>query len=220
MPARKQPRRLARELALLSLSQLKGLSDSPEAIDLNALLLASVRTLTAEAHEALETASAELTRSSDRLLQSETRAPNLAGSKAMIKEAMELTQTAINRVGTAIELPEMVQLANQQEVREYALELIGTVHRRRAEIERVLEAGLVDWQLSRIPRIDRDILQMAVAEILFLEIPAKVAINEAVELGKQYSDDAGFRFINGVLRRVTDSLKGTVQISSQPTIQP
>jgi N utilization substance protein B len=214
MLPRKQPRHLARELALLSLSQLKGESDSSP--DLNTLILTSVRTLTTEVHEALETASAEITRSSDRLFQSETRAPNLEAAKAKIGEAMELTQSAINRLGAAIELPEKIQLASQYEVKEYALELIDTVHRRRAEIDRTLESGLVDWQLSRIPRIDRDILRIAVAEILFLDIPAKVAINEAVELGKQYSDEIGFRFINGVLRRVTDSLKAARRESSKP----
>lgn len=214
MLPRKQPRHLARELALLSLSQLKGGSDSSS--DLNTLILTSVRTLTAEVHEALETASAEITRSSDRLFQSETRAPNLEAAKAKIGEAMELTQSAINRLGAAIELPEKIQLASQYEVKEYALELIDTVHRRRAEIDRTLESGLVDWQLSRMPRIDRDILRIAVAEILFLDIPAKVAINEAVELGKQYSDEIGFRFINGVLRRVTDSLKAARRESPKP----
>ena len=50
-------------------------------------------------------------------------------------------------------------------------------------------------------------LRLAVAEILFLDIPEKVAINEAVELAKRYSDDDGYRFINGVLRRFTDNIK-------------
>jgi N utilization substance protein B len=46
-----------------------------------------------------------------------------------------------------------------------------------------------------------------VAEVSFLGIPDRVAINEAVELAKRYSDEEGHRFINGVLRRVTDRLK-------------
>jgi N utilization substance protein B len=43
--------------------------------------------------------------------------------------------------------------------------------------------------------------------MLFLDVPVKVAINEAVELAKRYSDEEGYRFINGVLRRVSDRLK-------------
>jgi N utilization substance protein B len=108
-----------------------------------------------------------------------------------------------------IDFPEIVQLSSQYEVREYALELIGTVYRRRAEIEQELTGALVDWQLHRLPRIDRDILQIAVAEMLYLDIPQKVAINEAIELAKRYSDDEGYRFINGVLRRVTNKLNET-----------
>jgi N utilization substance protein B len=124
----------------------------------------------------------------------------------MIREALELAQTAINRLASAVDFPEMMQLASQYEVRQYAIELIGTVQRRGAEIDQTLERAMVDWQLKRLPRIDRDILRMALAEMMFLEIPQKVAINEAVELAKRYSDDEGYRFINGVLRRVSNQL--------------
>ncbi|NEO62999.1 MAG: N utilization substance protein B, partial [Moorea sp. SIO4G2] len=51
------------------------------------------------------------------------------------------------------------------------------------------------------------ILRMAVAEISFLGIPDRVAINEAVELAKRYSDEEGHRFINGVLRRANELIK-------------
>jgi N utilization substance protein B len=125
----------------------------------------------------------------------------------MVSDAIELTQRAINRVGTAVELPEFIYLANQQQVRDYALNIIATVNGRRTEIDELLAAALVDWQLNRITRVDRDILRIAVAEILFLDTPKKVAINEAVDLAKRYSDEEGKRFINGVLRRVSDRLQ-------------
>jgi N utilization substance protein B len=129
-----------------------------------------------------------------------------------------LTQTAINRLATAMEIPEMVQLSGQYEVREYALELMGTVHRRQQEIQETVESSLKDWQFHRLPRIDRDILRIAVAEVLYLDIPHKIAINEAVELAKRYSDEEGYRFINGVLRRITDKLnKNNYEESSAPS---
>lgn len=210
MPPRTQPRRIARELALLSLSQFRA-SENLEKQELNKLVLAAIRTLSAETQETLESAAAEVKRGSDRLLGSETKASNLASAKAMVSDALELTQTAINRLGLAIEFPELIQLANQYEVRQYAVELIETVGRRRQEIEQVIENALVDWQFSRLPKIDRDILRIAVAEIVFLGVKEKVAINEAVELAKRYSDEEGYRFINGVLRRVTN------QLASQPS---
>ena len=206
MPPRQQPRRIARELALLSLSQIKGNPENLEQQTLNDLILVAVRTLTLEIQETLETAAAEISRGNERILASDTKATNLKSAQTMVKEAIALTHNAINRLGTVIDFPEIVQLSSQYEVREYALELIGTVYRRRAEIEQKLTGALVDWQLHRLPRIDRDILQIAVAEMLYRDIPQKVAINEAIELATRYSDAEGYRSINGVLRRVTNEL--------------
>lgn len=209
-----QPRRIARELALLSLSQMP---NSPERLDtqqLTNLVLAAVRTLTGEIQEALETAAAELRRGSDRLLTSETRASDVRSAKAMVADAIELTEKAINRLGTAVEMPEVIQLTNQQEVRTYALEILKTISRRQPEINEILTEALQDWQLKRLPRIDQDILRIAVAEISFLGLPDRVAINEAVELAKRYSDEEGHRFINGVLRRVTDRIKTEARLQS------
>jgi transcription antitermination protein NusB len=201
-----QARRISRELALLSLSQL---SNNPEKINqqpLKDIVLAAVRTMTTEAHETLETAAAELTRSNDRLLNSETRATDVNSARAMVKEAVDLTQSAINRLGMAIELPEFIYLANQKEVQTYTLEILTQVASNRTKIDELLTQSIVDWHLPRLPRIDRDILRIAVAEMWFLGLPDRVAINEAVELAKRYSTDEAHRFINGVLRRVTESI--------------
>lgn len=207
-----QPRRIARELALLSLSQMPNVPERLETQQLTNLVLAAVRTLTGEIQEALETAAAELKRGSDRLLNSETRAIDVSSARAMVVDAIELTEKAINRLGTAVEIPEVIQLANQQEVRAYALELLKTINLRQFEIDEILTQALQDWQLNRLPRIDQDVLRIAVVEISFLGVPERVAINEAVELAKRYSDDEGHRFINGVLRRVTDRIKAEARL--------
>ncbi len=202
-----QARRIARELALLSISQLPAKQERLEVQELQNVVVAAVRTLTSEAQDALETASAELQQSSARLLTSETRAADVESARAMVQESIALTKTAINRLGVAIEVPEFIQLANQQDVRHYTLEIIGKLKANRDEIDQLLSKALVDWQLSRLAWIDRDILRIAVTEILFLGLPDRVAVNEAVELAKRYSGEDGHRFINGVLRRVMDQLK-------------
>ena len=216
MPPRKQPRSIARELALLSISQV---SSNPQKLaeeDLSMFVLSAVRTLTAEVQDILEAAAGETKRGEERLLSSK-RANDLDGAKEMVSDAVRLAQTAINRLGTAIEIPEFVQLTNKEEVQEYAIELITTIKQQREAIEKYLEDVLVAWQLSRLPKIDRDILTIAVAEILYLEVPDRVAIDEAVELAKRYSDSDGFRFINGVLRRVSDRLEnGKSDTTPQP----
>ena len=204
-----QPRRIARELALLSLSQMPADSKRLETQQLSNMVLAAVRTLTTEVQDTLANAAAELQRGSDRLLSSQTRSADLQTSITMVNESIELTQTAINRLGAAMELPEFIQLANQQEVRTYALEIVATVNVKRVQIDEQLSAALIDWQVTRLAQIDRDILRIAVVEIMFLGVPDRVAINEAVELAKRYSGDEGHRFVNGVLRRLTEQIKAT-----------
>ena len=207
MPPRQQPRSIARELALLSISQIKTSPSKLAQQDLEDLMLGAVRTLTAEVQDILETASAETKRGEERLLSSQTRSQDLDSAKLMVSDAVGLTQKAINRLGVAIELPEFVQLSNQEKVREYAIAIISAVKENKQYIEQYIEEVLVAWQLSRLPKIDQDILRISVAEMLYLELPIRVAIDEAVELAKRYSDDEGFRFINGVLRKVSDRIK-------------
>ncbi len=204
----RKPQQIARELALLSLSQLPINAKKLTEEHLPKLVLATVRTLRSEVQDSLDNAAAELQRSNDRLLTSETRASDLNSARTMLKEAIECTQTAINQLGAAVEFPELIQLANQdREVGRYAIQLVKLVNEERTAIDERIGSALVDWQVSRLAQIDKDILRIAVGEMLFLGLPDSVVINEAVLLAKRYSGDDGHRFINGVLRRVTEQKK-------------
>jgi len=203
-----QARRIARELALLSISQLPATAERLETRNFQDLVLAAVRTLREEIHDALEKASAEVRQGNQRLLASELTAPGLEQARTDIEAALQLAQQAINRVGSAIELPEFIRLADEQQVRAYALEVIGTCVRDRAAIDHLLDTCMEGWQVERLTRIDRDILRLALAEMAFLRsVPYRVAIDEAVELAKKYSSETAARFINGVLRRVVQHLQ-------------
>jgi len=204
----RKPQQIARELALLSLSQLPVNPKKLTEEHLPKLVLATVRTLRAEVQDTLDNAAAELQRSNDRLLTSQTRASDMNTARTMLQEAITYTQTAINQLGAAVEFPELIQLANQdREVGRYAIQIVKTVNEYRTVIDEQISAALVDWQVNRLAQIDRDILRIAVAEMEFLKVPDSVAINEAVVLAKRYSGDEGHRFINGVLRRVTEQKK-------------
>lgn len=196
-----QARRFARELALLGMSQLPDKVNSTVTQDLEGLIAAAVQSLTAEAQDALEVASGDLQRSQDRLLESETRTSDMESAKAVVQEAILATQSAINRLGSALQIPELVQRSNRKEIHSYALELLSTTMRHRSQVDTDLDEVMVAWQVKRLPQIDRDILRIAVVEMQYLGIPDRVAINEAIEIAKQYSDEDGYRFINGVLRR-------------------
>ncbi|WP_293155507.1 MULTISPECIES: transcription antitermination factor NusB [unclassified Microcoleus] len=206
----KKARETSRELALLGISQLPVNPELLEAKKLQDVLLAAIRTLTTEVQESLEAAASEVQRGSDKLLASEIRAADIQSARAMVREALELTQTAINRLGSAMEFPELIQLANQQDVRTYALQILTKVSANRVQIDELLSEALVDWQIDRLPRIDRDIMRIAIAEILYLGLAEQVSVSEAVQLAKRYSGDEGHRFINGVLRRVVDKINAEV----------
>ncbi len=205
-----KPREIARELALLGLSQLPSSPEKIASQQLSQLVLAAIRTLRTEAEESLETATAELQRSHERLLHSETRAIDVQSARTMLQESLELTQSVINRLGHSLQMPEFIQLTNQTEVQQYALEILGSIAKNKVEIDGLLSSHMVDWQLRRLAKIDQDILRIAVVEIKYLGLPDRIAINEAIELAKRYSDDESHRFINGVLRKVSDALRVNV----------
>lgn len=78
--------------------------------------------------------------------------------------------------------------------------IVATVQARRREVDMTLRRHLRRWRLERLKMLDRSILRIGCAEILFFDdVPPKVAINEAVDIAKKFSDDDSGRFVNGVL---------------------
>ena len=81
--------------------------------------------------------------------------------------------------------------------------LVLGVLEHRQEIDRLIEKYSENWRLDRMDVIDRSILRMAVFELLYCdEIPPKVTLNEAIELGKRYGSEDSGSFINGILDRI------------------
>ena len=73
------------------------------------------------------------------------------------------------------------------------------------EIDRLVSDVSENWAVSRMPLVDRNILRMAVFELVYLdEVPASVTINEAVELAKTFGGEDSSKFVNGVLGRIAD----------------
>jgi len=83
--------------------------------------------------------------------------------------------------------------------------LLDGVMGKQTEIDLVIEKAAPEWPIDRISPVDRNILRLGLFELLFAdrsEVPAKVAINEAIELAKQFGGDNSSRFVNGVLGAV------------------
>ena len=85
-------------------------------------------------------------------------------------------------------------------VQSFAAELLQRAAEHADELDELAAARVQHWRWERIARIDRLILRLALAEMLFIEeIPVRVSIFEAVELAKSYSTDKSYAFVNGVL---------------------
>lgn len=83
--------------------------------------------------------------------------------------------------------------------------LVKTVTAKRKELDAIIEKAAPEWPIDKIARIDRNVIRIGLAELLFADktqVPAKVAINEAVELGKTFGSESSSKFVNGVLGAV------------------
>jgi len=87
---------------------------------------------------------------------------------------------------------------------DFARGLVGGVMGNREQIDEHIGKFAPAWPLAQIPVVDRNILRLAIFEILLdNNVPVKVAINEAVELAKKFGSDSSSRFVNGVLGSVS-----------------
>ena len=86
---------------------------------------------------------------------------------------------------------------------EFAVQLCEAVETHQQEIERDISSVLEHWKMGRVSPIERAILKLGCAEILYLpDIPPKVTINEYIELAKKYANEHAPAFINGVLYKL------------------
>jgi N utilization substance protein B len=91
------------------------------------------------------------------------------------------------------------------DVAEFTTILVTKTVENLREIDKLIAQKVRRWELSRIAVVDRNILRLAICELLhFEDIPQKVSINEAIELAKMYSTTESGRFVNGIL----DSIAG------------
>ncbi|SBO44107.1 transcription antitermination factor NusB [Cyanobium sp. NIES-981] len=207
-----QSRTLSRELALLMLGQISDRGDAAVSrgeLALDQLLNRALASLSQHVREALDRSAEDLQTAQQHLLDSELQeqgASQLPRVRQHLQEGLASAEQALNRLSAGLELPRLLLLADQEEVRRGALERAASVLRQREEIDRRLDAVMEGWRLTRLPRIDRDILRLAAVDLADFDTPAPVACNEAVDLANRYSDERGRRMINGVLRRYTDAV--------------
>jgi len=95
-----------------------------------------------------------------------------------------------------------------RKLRPFLLKLVKGVKQYQAEIDGLIDGFSDKWKISRMCGVDRNLLRLAVYELLYCDdIPAKVTINEAIEIAKRFGTENSGAFINGILDSIRISLK-------------
>jgi N utilization substance protein B len=186
--------------------RVDGSHQAAAGIPLETLLQQAQASLSQHVREALDRSAADLQTAQQELLDSELQdegSGRLPRVREHLQAGLTAAEQALNRLSASLELPRLLLLADQEEVRRGAIERASAVLSDRPAIDQRLDAVMEGWRLGRLPRIDRDILRLAAVDLSRFGTPAAVACNEAVELANRYSDEQGRRMINGVLRRLT-----------------
>jgi len=89
-----------------------------------------------------------------------------------------------------------------EDVKAFSEEIVKGTYKHIAKINELLHQCAKNWSLDRMAVVDRNVLRMAVYEILYrIDIPTSVTINEAIEIAKKYGTDESGSFVNGILDR-------------------
>lgn len=95
-----------------------------------------------------------------------------------------------------------------KEIRPFAKELVMGVWKEKEALDKLIGRASKNWRIERMSRVDRNILRIAVYEVVYMgDIPPKVSIDEAVELGKRFGTEDSGAFVNGVLDCIYNTLE-------------
>ncbi len=101
---------------------------------------------------------------------------------------------------------------------DFAVELLEGVTRHMPDLDDIIARYAEGWELDRMPRVDRNVVRMALFELLFTDIPTGVTIDEAVELAKSFSTEDSGKFVNGLLGRVNRDREAGARFCQGPEI--
>ena len=136
--------------------------------------------------------------------------PDLTGKtpkKGYLERKLNIAEKAI----LALEIAEFATLENQSEVKNYTVEIAEQFKLHHKDIDNEIQKYSNGWDISRLVKMDKDILRIAITELLYIkDAPLKVVVDEAVELAKKYSTEDSSSFVNGILAKVIveNGLKG------------
>ena len=219
-----QARRAARELALILFSQFEKEITKYSKKDFENIMVKSVRILSNSAMEDLNLTVGSLIDIKESLASYEAEhETNLSRPMGAKNKPVEIPKTdeMIDKVDTmldvaekailALEIAEFTTLENQSEVKNYTVEIAEQFKLNHKAVDEQIQKYSNGWDISRLVKIDKDILRIAITELLYTKgAPVKVIVDEAVELAKKYSTEDSSSFVNGILAKVIveNGLKG------------
>ncbi len=120
------------------------------------------------------------------------------------RRAREESLTVLFQADIRNENPEQIletyEITEKGQDAEFIFRIVNGVWDNKEEIDKIIESFSDAWKVSRMAYVDRNILRVAVLEMLyFIDIPDSVAIDEALEIARKYSNEDSVRFINGIL---------------------
>ena len=176
-------RHAARELVILTLSQSRISKKDVDNLQLQDFIEQAVRALVGEVNQLLGVAKGELINADDELLESSLRG-NPETIKEFLSSSLHSTQRALELVSYCNEWPLLCTLAMRDEVRDFAIKLIKQCRDHQKEVNEIIEKSVVDWTLETMYSIDRNVISIAVVELLYENTSPKIIIDEAVEVAK------------------------------------
>ncbi|TDL34627.1 transcription antitermination factor NusB [Jeotgalibacillus sp. S-D1] len=121
------------------------------------------------------------------------------------KALQALFQMDMNEMEPAEALENVLE---ETESDDYLESLVVGVYEHKEEIDTMIQNHLERWKIDRLARVDRNILRVALYELLYKkdEVPHNAVLNEAVEISKRFGDEKSSSFVNGVLSKLVDTL--------------
>ena len=199
-------RSLARELSLISLGLIKDKGDFKlNKFQIEEIFESALDSLINHCREELDNCESELEIASQKILDSELQEgvdSSYSKVRDELKKSLIKIESVMNTLSVTLDFPKLIVSSGQIDIREDVNQRVINIINNIKTIDYDIDQAMEGWRLKRLPRIDRDILRLAYADINFFSTPVAVACDEAVNLANKYSDLQGRKFINGVLRRL------------------
>ncbi|WP_379128817.1 transcription antitermination factor NusB [Paenibacillus sp. sgz500958] len=121
-------------------------------------------------------------------------------------ESADAVETLLEEASDQNETEQVI--TDETQLKEYVVAHVNGIWEHKVAIDDILEHYLKGWQMSRLSRVDRQILRLATYEMIFSagDVPAKVAVNEAIDLAKHFGTEDSGKFVNGVLGKMIQEL--------------